>query len=315
VAVIPLRVLFAGTPPVAVPALRSVVESEHVVVGVLTKPDARAGRGRRMQASAVSQAARELHVPVHTPHSLVDSGNEIAEMIARERIDVVAVVGYGLLVPDDLLDIPRFGWVNVHFSALPRWRGAAPVQHAIANGDEQIAITTFRIDAGLDTGPVLLRSPDIAIEPREDAGHLLERLAPIGADLLVDTLDALATGAVHPSPQSTEGASLAPSLSTDHARIDWRHPAREVDNRIRGCTPAPGAWTTVDGARLRIGVPAAVHVDASATPGKLVIDKRAVKVGAQGGFVELGLVQPHGGKQMPAADWARGLRSADPSVE
>jgi len=225
------------------------------------------------------------------------------------------VVAYGLLVPDDLLEAPRFGWVNVHFSALPRWRGAAPVQHAIANGDEETAITTFRIDAGLDTGPVLLRSPDIAIEPREDAGHLLGRLAPFGAGLLVDTLDALATGAVEPSPQPTEGASFAPSLSTRDARIDWTRPVREVDDRIRGCTPAPGAWTTVDGARLRIGTPALVHPDTNAIPGQVVIDKHAVKVGAQGGFIELGLVQPHGGKQMPAPDWARGLRSADPSVE
>lgn len=311
----PLRVLFAGTPQVAVPALRSVVESEHTVVGVLTKPDARAGRGRRKQSSAVSQAAHELDLPVHTPHSLVDSGDEIAELIDRERVDVVAVVAYGLLVPDDLLDVPRFGWVNLHFSALPRWRGAAPVQHAIAHGDTHIAVTTFRIDAGLDTGPVLLRSPDIAIEPREDSGQLLERLAPIGADLLVRTLDALATDALQPTPQTTEGASLAPSLSTQDARIDWTRPVREVDDRIRGCTPAPGAWTTVDGARLRVGTPAAVHADPNAIPGQLVIDKHSVKVGAQGGFIELGLVQPHGGKQMPAPDWARGLRSANPSVE
>jgi len=311
----PLRVLFAGTPEVAVPALRAVHNSTHTVVAVLAKPDARAGRGRTLQPSAVSREARELDLPVLTPTSLIDSADEIAALIDREQVDAVAVVAYGLLVPDDLLDAPRFGWVNVHFSALPRWRGAAPVQHAIANGDESISVTTFRIDAGLDTGPVLMRSPHIPIEPREDSGHLLERLAPIGADLLVRTLDALATDAVQPTPQPSEGVSLAPSLSTNDARIDWTRPLREVDHRIRGCTPAPGAWTTVDGARLRIGVPAAVHTDASATPGKLVIDKHSVKVGAQGGFVELGLVQPHGGKQMPAPDWARGLRSADPSVE
>ncbi len=311
----PLRVIFAGTPQVAVPALRAVHNSVHSVVAVLTKPDARAGRGRTLRPSAVSQAAHELHLPVQTPHSLIDATSEIAELIDREQVDVVAVVAYGLLVPPALLDLPRFGWVNVHFSELPRWRGAAPVQHAIANGDESISATTFRIEAGLDTGPVLMRSSRIPIEPRDDSGRLLERLAPIGAELLVNTLDSLASDSVLPVPQAGEGASLAPSLTTDDARIDWAQPVGEVDNRIRGCTPAPGAWTTVDGARLRIGAPVAVHPDASATPGQLVIDKHSVKVGAQGGFVELGMVQPHGGKQMAAPDWARGLRSANPSVE
>ena len=311
----PLRVVFAGTPEVAVPALRAVYNSAHTVVAVLTKPDARAGRGRTLQPSAVSREARELGLPVMTPVSLIDSAGEIAGLIDSERVDAVAVVAYGLLVPPALLDVPRFGWVNVHFSELPRWRGAAPVQHAIANGDESISVTTFRIDSGLDTGPVLMRSPHIAIEPREDSGHLLERLAPIGAELLVHTLDSLATDSVRPTPQSSEGVSLAPSLTTEHARIDWRREAHEIDNQIRGCTPAPGAWTTVDGARLRIGVPAAVHPDTGATPGQLVIDKHSVMIGGQGGFVELGVVQPHGGKQMAAADWARGLRATDPSVE
>lgn len=309
-AVTSLRVVFAGTPQVAVPALEALLASQHQVVAVLTKPDARAGRGRALQPSAVAVAARHIGLDVHTPERL----DGIADTLRGWDADVVAVVAYGLLVPENLLEIPRWGWINAHFSRLPRWRGAAPVQHAIAHGDSTTAVTTFRIDQGLDTGPVLLTSPDVEIGEREDSGHLLDRLAPMGAELLVDTMDALATGEIQATPQSSEGASSAPRLSVDDARIDWQRPAIDIDRSIRACTPAPGAWTTFDGERLRIGVPAAVVASSSdgfGEPGSIRLDGKRVVIAAACGHLEIDQVQPAGKKWMAAAAWIRGLRTGE----
>lgn len=300
----PVRVVFAGTPDVAVPSLRALIDSEHDVVGVISRPDARAGRGRTLQPSPVSVAADEAGIKVRKPASLVDEPNVLDDW----QPDVVAVVAYGVLIPAALIDAPPFGWINAHFSLLPAWRGAAPVQHAIAHGDHVTGVTTFRIDAGLDTGPVLMESEPIPIGEREDSGSLLSRLAPIGADLLVRTIDALATGDADPSPQPENGVSLAPRITTDDARIRWDQSVHTVDRWIRACTPAPGAWTVIDGERLRVGVPEAVVVDASAQPGRFEVSKSSVQIGCQGGYLVLGDVQPKGKKAMPARDWARGFR-------
>ncbi|MFZ5872461.1 MAG: methionyl-tRNA formyltransferase, partial [Actinomycetota bacterium] len=247
-----MRVVFAGTPQVAVPSLRALLASRHDVVGVLTRPDARVGRGRRSAESPVKQVAREAGVPVLQPPTLKDDA-AVAELAALAP-DACPVVAYGLLLPPSALAVPPLGWVNLHFSLLPAWRGAAPVQHAIMAGDDVTGATTFLIEQGLDTGPLLGRLTE-TIRPTDTAGDLLDRLSVAGADLLVATLDALEAGTLVPEPQSGDGVSYAPKLTVDDARVDWTLPALVVERRVRGCTPAPGAWTTFRGERLKLTTP------------------------------------------------------------
>ncbi len=305
-----LRVVFAGTPNVAVPTLEALVESEHDVVGVITRPDAPAGRGRHLKPSAVCDAAEKLALPTIKPASLKDRA--VLDALHGWNADIVVVVAFGLLIPTSLLEIPRLGWINAHFSALPRWRGAAPVQRAIAHGDRTIAVTTFRIEEGLDTGPILMQSPPTDIGDREEAGALLARLADVAARLVVMTVDGLTGGSITPSEQPVDGATYASRITARDARVDWSRPVGEVDRWIRACTPEPGAWSLIDGNRLRIGPPASVVIDPQAQPGRITAEKSAVRVGAQGGYLELGWVQPMGKKAMPAPDWARGFRGVVP---
>ena len=307
----PLRVVFAGTPEVAVPTLKALVASTHQVVGVLTRPDAPTGRGRRVQQSPIAHAAEELHLPVLKLPYL--SEPDIRAGLAEWNPDVIVVVAYGLLIPRSLLEVPRFGWINAHFSALPRWRGAAPVQYAIAHGDRTTCVTTFRIEEGLDTGPILRQSPPVTIADHEDTGHLLARLSPIAADVVRETLDALAAGTANAVPQSTDDVTYAPRITSQDARVDWDKPVDVVDRWIRACSPTPGAWSTVKGDRIGLGPAIQVIPDAAAVPGQITAEKKRVLVGAQGGYLKLGSVQPMGKKQMPAADWARGYRDAPPT--
>jgi methionyl-tRNA formyltransferase len=206
------------------------------------------------------------------------------------------------------LQIPRHGWVNLHFSVLPAWRGAAPVQHAIMAGDDVTGASTFLIEQGLDTGPVYGTLTE-TIGPRDTAGDLLARLAVSGAQLLVATLDGIAAGALEPQPQPADGVSLAPRIEVADARVDWALPAHVVDRRIRGVTPAPGAWTTWHGERFRVGPVEPVAEAPALAPGELAVGKQ-VLVGTAGGAVRLGEVQPAGKRMLPAADWARGARPA-----
>ena len=299
-----VRVVFAGTPDVAVASLVALEESSHEVVGVLTRPDAPAGRGRRLRASPVKMHAEEAGIEVRTPANLQREPNVLGDWAP----DVVAVVAYGLLIPESLLTVPRFGWVNAHFSLLPAWRGAAPVQHAIGAGQTHTGVTTFSIDEGLDTGPILMYSDPVLIGDREDAGALLARLAIVGATLLVSTIDAMAGGELHPAVQDSVGVSLSPRISSDDARVNWSGDVLEVDRWIRACTPDPGAWTVIDGQRVNIGTPQAVVVDESASPGVIHVEKSHVTIGARGGFIVLGQIQATGKKTTAAADWARGYR-------
>jgi methionyl-tRNA formyltransferase len=305
-----VRVLFAGTPTAAVPALRALATSGHDLVGVLTRPDAPAGRGRTTTPSPVRVVADELGLPVLTAARLRD--DEIAGRIVALEPDAVAVVAYGAIVPAALLGVPPAGWVNLHFSVLPAWRGAAPVQHALLSGDEMTGATTFRIEEGLDTGPVYGVLTE-TIRPRDTAGDLLGRLAVAGAGLLVDTLDGLAAGRLVAVPQPHDGVSLAPKLTTDDARVRWGHPAMAVDRRVRACTPAPGAWTRLpDGSRLGLGP---VEPVGEALPaGALVVRRREVLVGTATTAVRLGDVAPAGRRAMPATDWARGARLGEDVV-
>ena len=303
-----MRVVFAGTPEPAVPSLEALLASRHEVVGVVTRPDAPAGRGRTLRPSPVKQVALREGLPVATPKHPRD--DDFQQWLRSLAPDVCPVVAYGALVPRPVLDIPVHGWVNLHFSLLPAWRGAAPVQHALLHGDDVTGATTFLLEEGMDTGPVLGTMTE-QVRPRDTAGDLLTRLADAGAGLLVATLDALDDGTITPVAQPSEGISMAPKITVDDARIRWHEPAFAVNRRVRACTPAPGAWTMFRGARLKVAeatpVDAEVAVD-GLDAGQLRVTKKQVFVGTGAGVVELGVVQPHGKKAVAAADWARGAR-------
>ncbi|QNG39386.1 methionyl-tRNA formyltransferase [Geodermatophilaceae bacterium NBWT11] len=303
-----MKLLFAGTPSPAVPSLTALLASDHEVVAVLTRPDARAGRGRREVRSPVAQHADEAGIPVLQPRSPREP--EFLEQLADLAVDCAPVVAYGALVPPVALDVPAHGWVNLHFSLLPAWRGAAPVQHAVMAGDEVTGAATFQLEAGLDTGPVFGVVTE-AIGPRDTAGELLDRLAVTGARLLVATLDGIADGSLVPEPQPADGVSLAPKVETADARVDWSLPAHVVDRRVRGVTPAPGAWTTWRGDRLRLGPVEPLDSSLALAPGEVSVGPTGVLVGTGRGAVRLGEVQPAGKKMLPAVDWARGARPAD----
>jgi len=301
-----MRLVFAGTPEVALPSLEALIASTHEVVGVITRPDAPAGRGRSLFPSPVRVRAQEHGIPVLTPRTPRDPSFQ--QELAALAPDCCPVVAYGALVPRSVLDIPRHGWVNLHFSLLPAWRGAAPVQHAIRSGDEVTGATTFLLEEGLDTGPVYGVMTE-TIRPTDTSGDLLGRLALAGAGLLVATLDGIEAGTLVAKTQPGEGISLAPKVSVDDARVDWTLPALAVDRLVRSCTPAPGAWTTFRGERLKLAPfgPAGDGVGPLA-PGELLVTKAAVYAGTATSPVRLGLVRAHGKKEMPAPDWARGVR-------
>jgi methionyl-tRNA formyltransferase len=299
-----MRVVFAGTPEVALPSLRAVAESRHELVGVVTRPDAPAGRGRRLVASPVAQLAEELGVPVLKPEHPRDPGFQ--EQLRALAPQACPVVAYGALLPQSALDIPDHGWVNLHFSLLPAWRGAAPVQRALWAGDEVTGATTFRIVKALDAGPTFGVVTE-RVRPDDTSGALLARLAEAGAPLLVATLDGIETGEVEARPQPEDGVSLAPKITVEEAEVDWREPAWAVDRRVRACTPAPGAWTTLDGERVKLG-PLRPDDAVTVAPGELLVSKNAVHVGTGTHAVRLGEVKAFGKRQMEAAAWARGVR-------
>lgn len=302
-----MRCVFAGTPDVAVVALSRLLDSSHEVVAVITRPDARSGRGRTLSPSPVAELASSVGIEVIKPASLRDP--QILDRLRDLGPEVAPIVAFGGLVPPEALAIPTHGWVNLHFSLLPRWRGAAPVQHAIWRGDDVTGASTFLLEEGLDTGPVF-GSVIEEIGAQDTSGALLARLAQVGADLLVETLDVIAAGDAAPMPQIGE-ASSAPKLSVEDARVRWDVPAFAVDRQVRACTPAPGAWTTLGDERLGLGpVTVAVADDGQddLRPGELRVTKKDVFVGTLTDLVRLGSVRPSGKKEMPAADWARGLR-------
>lgn len=309
-----MRLVLAGTPEVALPSLEALAASHHEVVAVVTRPDAPAGRGRTLLPSPVRIRAEALGLPVLAPATPRDP--QFQDALRALAPDACPVVAYGALIPRSALDIPHHGWVNLHFSLLPAWRGAAPVQRAVMAGDEVTGASTFVIEEGLDTGP-LLGTMTETVRPRDTSGDLLDRLAVAGAGLLVATMDGLEDGTLVARPQPTEGVSLAPKLTVEEARVDWTLPAHVVDRRVRGCTPNPGAWTMVRGDRLKLAPVEPLradevegHPDLLASPGTLVVSKRDVVVATGTGAVRLTTVQAHGKKAMRAADWARGLRIA-----
>lgn len=300
-----MRLIFAGTPAVALPALDAIAASHHELLAVVTRPDAPAGRGRQLMRSPAGAWADEHGIEVLTPERPREP--EFQQRLRDLAPDCVPVVAYGALVPPSALEIPKHGWVNLHFSLLPAWRGAAPVQHAVLHGDEVTGASVFELEAGLDTGPVYGTLTE-DIRPADTSGDLLERLAGEGAGLLVAVLDAIDAGTARAHPQPADGVTLAPKITIDDARVRWDDPAFAVDRRIRACTPAPGAWTTLRDDRLKLGPVKPVANAAPLAPGDLLIERTQVLVGTATTPVALGEVRAAGKKPMPATDWARGLR-------
>ncbi len=301
-----MRLVFAGTPEVAVVSLEKLLASRHEVLAVVTRPDAVAGRGHRVTPSPVSRAAQDHGIPVLTPTRPSDP--DFVRTLQELDPDCCPVVAYGALIPQHVLDIPARGWVNLHFSLLPAWRGAAPVQRAIMAGDDVTGAAVFQLEAGMDTGPVFGVVTE-TIGARDTAGDLLGRLAQSGAELLVRVLDGIDGGALHAVPQSGDDVSLAPKITVDDARVRWDEPALAVDRRIRGCTPAPGAWSMLG--ELKVKIHPVTISDETLAPGVMRVDRRRVLVGTLTSAVELGTVQPAGKKAMAATDWARGLHGDD----
>ena len=297
-----MRLLFAGTPAIAVPSLHALVAAGHEIVAVATNPDAPGGRGRALTASPVALAAEEMGVVKLQPERARDEW--FGEAVQRLDLDAAVIVAWGTLIPQSLLSVPKHGWVNLHFSLLPAWRGAAPVQRAIMAGCDTTGVTTFRLVREMDAGPVWRRDA-VPIGPGETAGQLLERLAVFGAGTLVSTLGDIERGA-RPIEQVSEGVTLAPKVTSQDARIDWSRPARQVYNLVRGVTPAPGAWTMLGDVRLKVASVAVAEGELA--PGELVVERQRVLAGAGDGAVELLTVQAPGKPPMAGADWARGAR-------
>ncbi|MBP2702392.1 methionyl-tRNA formyltransferase [Microbispora sp. RL4-1S] len=303
-----MRLVFAGTPATALPSLRALIGSlRHEVAAVVTRPDAQSGRGRKVHPSPVAELAEESGIEVLRPAKAGDP--EFLDRLRAIAPDCCPVVAYGALLPQPALDIPPRGWVNLHFSLLPAWRGAAPVQHAVLHGDEITGASTFRIVKELDAGPVF----GVVTEPvkaDDTSGVLLERLAESGAGLLLATLDGIEDGTLEARPQPGEGVSLAPKIDVEDARVAWTAPAMRVDRLVRACTPAPGPWTVFAGQRVKLGPVRLAPEAASLPPGEIAAGKNGVLVGTGTHPVELGEVQPQGKRLMGAAEWARGVRFA-----
>ncbi len=304
-----MRIVFAGTPEPALPSLHRLIASpRHEVVAVLTRPDAAAGRRGKPAPSPIARLALDAGIPVLRPTR--PNSREFVDELRALTPDCCAVVAYGALLGEELLAVPRRGWVNLHFSLLPAWRGAAPVQAAIAAGDSVTGATTFLIEPALDSGPVYGVLTE-TIRPDDTAGALLDRLADAGAGLLETTLDGIADGTLTPVPQPPDGVSLAPKITVEQARIRWDLPAHAVDRRIRAVTPAPGAWTMVGDLRVKVG-PVTVDPDAEPLPpGQFAVERAGVRVGTATQPVLLGQVQPPGKRPMAALDWTRGARLGD----
>ncbi|MFI6905403.1 methionyl-tRNA formyltransferase [Nonomuraea sp. NPDC050394] len=301
-----MRLVFAGTPETALPSLRALIDSpRHDVVAVVTRPDAQTGRGRKVHPSPVAELAEEAGIEVLRPAKAGDPG--FLDRLRALEPDCCPVVAYGALLPQSALDVPRRGWVNLHFSLLPAWRGAAPVQHSVLHGDEITGAATFQIVKELDAGPVYGVVTE-EIRAGDTSGALLERLSISGAGLLAATLDGIEDGTLEPRPQPADGISYAPKINVDDARADWQAPAMRVDRLVRACTPNPGAWSEFRGQRVKLG-PVRPRPDAARLePGVIAATKHEVLVGTATHPVELTEVQAQGKRAMSAAEWARGSR-------
>ena len=303
-----MRLVFAGTPQAAVPSLQRILDSSHEVVAVLTRPDARTGRGKKLSRSPIALLADDAGIPVLQPATVRDEA--FLAQLTELQPDAAPVVAYGGLIPPVALAIPTHGWINLHFSLLPAWRGAAPVQHAIWHGDDVTGACTFLLEEGLDTGPIFgtLVEP---LQPRDTAGAVLARLAESGAELLLATLDGVEAGQLVPQPQPADGVSLAPKITVADARIDWTLPAMAIERQLRALDPSPVAWTTFRDDRVKVFAAESVPDADALPPGQLQpAGRNAWQIGTGTHPLQLGEVQAAGKKRMAAADWLRGIADA-----
>lgn len=297
-----------GTPQFAVPSLEALVAAGHDVKAVYTQPDRPKGRGQELGVSPVKEAALRLGLPVYQPERIRRAGP--VEELAAFGAKAMVVVGYGQILPQSVIDLAPLGIINVHASMLPQYRGAAPIQWAIANGETSTGVTTMRIDAGLDTGDMLQRA-ELEIGPDETAPELSERLAALGAELLIESLSLLERGRVVPEPQDDSEATLAPILKKEDGVVDWTQPASIIHNRLRGFTPWPGATTTFRGTGLKL-IRARLATDSGLGPGELAVRGKTLVAGCGGGTaLELIEVQPEGRKRVSGESFANGARLLD----
>jgi methionyl-tRNA formyltransferase len=300
-----MRLVFAGTPEVALPSLRAFIDSpRHDVVAVVTRPDAPSGRGRKLERSPVAALADAAGIEVLTPEKAGDP--EFLDRLRALEPDLCPVVAYGNLLPQRTLDVPKHGWVNLHFSVLPAWRGAAPVQAAVRNGDDITGASTFRIVKELDAGPVYGVVTE-KVRDRDTSGDLLTRLSESGAQLLLSTVDGIEDGTLRAVEQPADGVTYAAKITVEDARLDFTAPAVAVDRLARAVTPEPGAWAEFRGERLKLG-PVTPVADVTLPPGEVLVERKRVLVGTATTAVALGEVQAQGKKRMAATDWARGVR-------
>ena len=310
-----MRLVFAGTPTVAARTLAYLLDhSSHEVVAVVSRPDAPVGRSRRPVPSPVAELALERGIELLRPHRPGEP--EVVARLAELAPDACPVIAYGALLPQRVRDVPVHGWLNVHYSLLPRWRGAAPVQRAILAGDRVTGVSVFRLVPAMDAGPGFATA-EVPIGPGETSGELLERLTPLGAELLVTTLDRVADGTAEPTGQTEDGVTVAPKLSVDDARLDWSAAAAELSRLVRACNPSPMAWTTYADERFRVlraepatapATPGSGSQDDDLAPGAVLVGRREVVIGTGEGKLRLIEVQPQGKRPMPATAWANGLR-------
>jgi methionyl-tRNA formyltransferase len=303
-----LKIIFCGTPAFALPSLRDLIaQTDFQIAGVVTQPDRPRGRGKEVASSPVKDAAAAAGIPVYQPQKI--RAEESYEYFRDAAPDVVVIIAYGQIIPARLIEIPRLGWINIHGSLLPKYRGAAPIHWAIAKGETRTGLTTMQIDAGLDTGPMLLKH-ETEIAPDETAPELYARLAEAGAPLIVETLRGLASGTITPTPQDNSQATLAPPLKKDDGRINWSLPAQTIYNRIRGFHPWPGAFTTFRGKQCAIwGKPAPDQSGVTSTPGTIRANSADVDVtcGAETAL-RLEFVQLEGRNKISAREFANGAR-------
>ena len=291
-----MRICIAATPSVAIPTLEALLASDHEIVSVISRPDAPAGRGRGLKSSAVSDWASANGIELHKPESI----DEISLLVAES--DLVITIGFGVLLPETTLNIPKHGFINLHFSLLPRWRGAAPVQRALEAGDTVTGVTVFKLDAGMDTGPIYTAST-VNIDRMINTPELLADLSSIGVQAILDAI-ALIDKGESPKVQSNDGATRANKLSTEEAQINWSEDSLAIVNKIRAFYPNPGAWSTFREAKIKID--AARVGESTLDPGEITLQGRSVLVGTGNGAIELLNLKPAGKSAMSAQDWANG---------
>lgn len=303
-----MRILFMGTSSFAAPTLDAIVKAGHEVVAVVTQPDRPSGRGKGIHISPVKQLATDLGLPLFQPEKIREP-SAVDVIRSYEPLDAIVVAAFGQIIPQTILDIPKYGNINVHGSLLPKYRGAAPIQHAIMAGETKTGVTTMLMDAGLDTGDILL-TREVEIGTQETAGELQDRLSIIGAELLIQTLERLEKGSIKPQPQDNSQATIAKSIKREDGRIDWRMRAVEIVNLVRAFAPRPVAYTSIDGKLLKVHkAETSPATEGGMEPGKVVEIKRDGIIAATGeGFIRLIEVQPENRQRMNAAEFARGAR-------